>query len=97
MTLPPMKPLLLKFHRWIGILFALPLLVSSVLLFYGGVAFAYFIIFPVMFVFLTAATPTRLTVTGLAPISLAVGQLAFSAATISVTGLVKYTSCPRPT
>jgi sec-independent protein translocase protein TatC len=38
--------------------FALPLLVSSVLLFYGGVAFAYFIIFPVMFVFLTAATPT---------------------------------------
>jgi sec-independent protein translocase protein TatC len=37
--------------------FALPLLVSSVLLFYGGVAFAYFIIFPVMFVFLTAATP----------------------------------------
>ena len=37
--------------------FAVPLLVSSVLLFYGGVAFAYFIIFPIMFAFLTAATP----------------------------------------
>jgi sec-independent protein translocase protein TatC len=37
--------------------FALPLVASSVLFFYGGVAFAYFIVFPVMFAFLTTATP----------------------------------------
>ena len=37
--------------------FAVPLLVSSVLLFYGGVAFAYYLVFPVMFPFLIATTP----------------------------------------
>ena len=37
--------------------FALPLLVSSVVLFYTGVAFAYFIVFPLMFAFFTATTP----------------------------------------
>jgi sec-independent protein translocase protein TatC len=37
--------------------FALPLLVSSVLLFYGGIAFAYYIVFPLMFKFLAATTP----------------------------------------
>jgi sec-independent protein translocase protein TatC len=37
--------------------FALPLFVSSVLLFYAGVAFAYFIVFPLMFAFLTATAP----------------------------------------
>jgi sec-independent protein translocase protein TatC len=37
--------------------FALPLLVSSVVLFYGGIAFAYFVVFPVMFTFFTATTP----------------------------------------
>ena len=37
--------------------FALPLFVSSVVLFYVGVAFAYFIVFPLMFAFLTATTP----------------------------------------
>jgi sec-independent protein translocase protein TatC len=37
--------------------FAMPMLVSSVLLFYAGVAFAYFIVFPLMFKFLTATTP----------------------------------------
>jgi sec-independent protein translocase protein TatC len=37
--------------------FAIPLLVSSILLFYAGVAFAYFFVFPVMFQFFAAATP----------------------------------------
>ena len=37
--------------------FALPLLVSSVLLFYAGVAFSYFIVFPLMFAFFTATAP----------------------------------------
>ena len=39
--------------------FAVPLLVSSVLLFYAGVAFAYFGVFPLMFVFFTATTPAH--------------------------------------
>lgn len=34
-----------------------PLLVSSVVLFYGGVAFAYFVLFPVAFAFLTSVAP----------------------------------------
>lgn len=37
--------------------FALPLLVSSILLFYVGVAFAYFVVFPIMFEFFVATTP----------------------------------------
>jgi sec-independent protein translocase protein TatC len=37
--------------------FALPLFLSSVVLFYGGVAFAYFIVFPLMFAVLTATAP----------------------------------------
>jgi sec-independent protein translocase protein TatC len=37
--------------------FAMPLFFSSVLLFYVGVAFAYFIVFPLMFTFLTATAP----------------------------------------
>jgi len=37
--------------------FALPLFASSVVLFYVGVAFAYFIVFPLMFGFLTTTTP----------------------------------------
>ncbi len=36
---------------------ALPLLASSVLLFYGGMAFAYFVVFPLMFGFFSAVTP----------------------------------------
>ncbi|RMG29702.1 MAG: twin-arginine translocase subunit TatC [Gammaproteobacteria bacterium] len=36
---------------------ALPLLVSSTLLFYAGAAFAYFVVFPLAFAFLTAAAP----------------------------------------
>ena len=37
--------------------FALPLFASSVVLFYTGVSFAYFIVFPLMFAFLTTTTP----------------------------------------
>jgi sec-independent protein translocase protein TatC len=37
--------------------FAMPLLVSSVVLFYAGAAFAYFLVFPVMFQFFVATTP----------------------------------------
>lgn len=38
--------------------FAFPLLGSSILLFYAGVAFAYFVVFPLVFGFFTAITPT---------------------------------------
>jgi len=41
--------------------FALPLLVSSIILFYAGIAFAYFIVFPVMFQFLANTTPAGVT------------------------------------
>ena len=37
--------------------FAMPLFLSSVALFYVGVAFAYFVVFPLMFTFLTSTTP----------------------------------------
>jgi sec-independent protein translocase protein TatC len=37
--------------------FALPLFFSSVALFYVGVAFAYYVVFPMMFAFLTKTTP----------------------------------------
>lgn len=37
--------------------FALPLFVSSVLLFYAGAAFAYFVVFPVTFSFFVGTTP----------------------------------------
>lgn len=36
---------------------AIPLLVSSVILFYAGVAFAYFVVFPLAFAFLTSVIP----------------------------------------
>lgn len=38
--------------------FAMPLLVSSVVLFYCGVFFAYFVVFPVMFSYLVGTAPT---------------------------------------
>jgi sec-independent protein translocase protein TatC len=38
--------------------FAVPLVVSSIVLFYCGVAFAYFVVFPLMFAFLTTTAPT---------------------------------------
>jgi sec-independent protein translocase protein TatC len=37
--------------------FALPLIVSSIVLFYAGVAFAYYVVFPLMFKFLASTTP----------------------------------------
>ena len=37
--------------------FAIPLMLSSIVLFYCGVAFAYFVVFPLMFSFLTSAAP----------------------------------------
>ena len=42
--------------------FAIPLVVSSILLFYVGVAFAYYVVFPLMFGFFTAAAPQGVTV-----------------------------------
>ncbi len=37
--------------------FAIPMLISSIALFYAGVAFAYFVVFPLMFGFFTAVAP----------------------------------------
>lgn len=39
-----------------------PLLVSATLLFYAGVAFAYFVVFPLVFAFFTAVAPAGVTV-----------------------------------
>jgi sec-independent protein translocase protein TatC len=36
---------------------AIPLLASSIILFYAGVAFAYFVVFPLVFAFLTSVAP----------------------------------------
>jgi sec-independent protein translocase protein TatC len=41
--------------------FALPLLVASILLFYCGMAFAYFLVFPVIFQFMVMTTPPGVT------------------------------------
>ncbi len=41
---------------------ALPLLVSSIILFYTGIAFAFYIVFPLVFGFFTAAAPDGVTV-----------------------------------
>jgi sec-independent protein translocase protein TatC len=41
--------------------FAVPLLISSVILFYIGVAFAYFLVFPTVFRFFATATPQGVT------------------------------------
>ena len=40
--------------------FALPMLVSSIVLFYAGTAFAYYVVFPLMFKFLATTTPIGL-------------------------------------
>jgi len=37
--------------------FAVPLMISSIVLFYVGAAFAYFVVFPLMFAFLTTTAP----------------------------------------
>jgi sec-independent protein translocase protein TatC len=42
--------------------FAIPLVVSSILLFYCGVAFAYFVVFPLMFAFFNTVAPEGVTV-----------------------------------
>ncbi len=42
--------------------FAVPLVVSSIVLFYCGVAFAYFVVFPLMFGFFNAVAPEGVTV-----------------------------------
>ena len=36
---------------------AIPLLISSIILFYAGMAFAYFVVFPIMFGFFASVTP----------------------------------------
>lgn len=41
--------------------FASPLLISSIVLFYAGVAFAYFVVFPLMFGFFAAVSPEGVT------------------------------------
>jgi sec-independent protein translocase protein TatC len=41
--------------------FALPLLVSSIVLFYLGMLFAYFLVFPIVFKFFASVTPTGVT------------------------------------
>lgn len=40
---------------------ATPILISSIVLFYGGCAFAYFIVFPIIFVFLPGIAPEGVT------------------------------------
>ena len=42
--------------------FVFPLLVSSTLLFYAGMAFAYYVAFPLMFAFFNAVAPSNVTV-----------------------------------
>jgi sec-independent protein translocase protein TatC len=41
---------------------AVPLLVSSIMLFYAGAAFAYFVVFPLIFAFFTSVAPTDITI-----------------------------------
>ncbi len=41
---------------------AIPILVSSILLFYAGMAFAYFVVFPLIFGFFTSVGPSEVTV-----------------------------------
>ena len=43
--------------------FALPLIISSIALFYAGIAFAYFVVFRVMFAFFARVTPTGVAMT----------------------------------
>ncbi len=42
--------------------FAVPLVISSIVLFYCGVAFAYWVVFPLMFAFFSAVAPEGVTV-----------------------------------
>lgn len=42
--------------------FAMPLLVSSIFLFYAGIAFAFYVVFPLVFGFFTSVAPAGVTV-----------------------------------
>jgi len=42
--------------------FAIPLLISSIALFYAGASFAYFVVFPLIFAFFTSVAPTDITI-----------------------------------
>lgn len=42
--------------------FAIPILVSSIALFYAGAAFAYFVVFPLIFAFFTSVGPEGITI-----------------------------------
>lgn len=42
--------------------FAVPILASSVLLFYAGIGFAYFVVFPLVFAFFTSVGPEQITI-----------------------------------
>ena len=42
--------------------FAVPILISSVILFYAGMAFAYFVVFPILFEFFVSSAPTDIKV-----------------------------------
>ncbi|QFU77534.1 twin-arginine translocase subunit TatC [Halioglobus maricola] len=42
--------------------FAIPMLVSSIALFYAGAAFAYFVVFPLIFAFFTSVGPEGITI-----------------------------------
>lgn len=41
---------------------AIPILISSILLFYAGIAFAYFVVFPLIFGFFTSIGPSNVTI-----------------------------------
>ena len=41
---------------------ALPILISSIVLFYAGIAFAYFVVFPLIFAFFSSASPEGVTI-----------------------------------
>jgi sec-independent protein translocase protein TatC len=41
---------------------AVPILISSILLFYAGMAFAYYVVFPIIFQFFTSAAPSNVTI-----------------------------------
>jgi sec-independent protein translocase protein TatC len=56
---PFMTPFKLAFYA--SIFLSMPMLLSSVILFYAGVLFAYFVVFPVMFTYLVTTAPTGVT------------------------------------
>ncbi len=68
---------------------AVPLLASSVVLFYGGIAFAFYVVFPLIFGFFTSAAPAasrRSPPDKLSFLSLAVMALAFLVVALVLAG-----------